>query len=217
MANRDRVLVVGGGFIGTAAARALASCGHSVSVLTRAPASLLLGDINWIYGSLDYPHLTDLLEGVGAVICANGTIAPGTKLDSVAAALSHDLIPVVRFAERAAESGVSRLIFISSGGTVYGQTAPMPTPETARNEYQLEFFRRLRYADQHFQGFGPGWRSDMGRIYIHYGPPDQIEQRAATAASPQYELWYYNQPYRRFVFADREGFGRFSLISPSIE
>ncbi len=92
-----------------------------------------------------------------------------------------------------------------------------PTPETARNEYQLEFFRRLRYADQHFQGFGPGWRSDMGRIYIHYGPPDQIEQRAATAASPQYELWFYNQPYRRFVFADREGFGRFSLISPSIE
>ncbi|MEO5989226.1 MAG: GWxTD domain-containing protein [Candidatus Eisenbacteria bacterium] len=92
-----------------------------------------------------------------------------------------------------------------------------PTPETARNEYQLEFFRRLRYADQHFQGFGPGWRSDMGRIYIHYGPPDQIEQRAATASSPQYELWYYNQPYRRFVFADRDGFGRYSLISPSIE
>lgn len=90
-----------------------------------------------------------------------------------------------------------------------------PTPETARNEYQLEFFRRLRYADQHFQGFGQGWRSDMGRIYIRYGPPDQIEQRAATASSPQYELWYYNQPYRRLVFADREGFGRFKLISPS--
>lgn len=92
-----------------------------------------------------------------------------------------------------------------------------PTPETARNEYQLEFFRRMRYADQHFQGFGPGWRSEMGRVYIRYGPPDQIEQRAATASSPQYEIWYYNQPYRRFVFADREGFGRYTLISPSIE
>lgn len=89
-----------------------------------------------------------------------------------------------------------------------------PTPETERNEAELEFFRRLRYASQHFQGFGPGWRSDMGRIYLRHGAPDQIEQRPASTQSPQLEVWYYNQPYRRFVFADREGFGRFSLLEP---
>ncbi|MBI5170905.1 MAG: GWxTD domain-containing protein [Candidatus Eisenbacteria bacterium] len=92
-----------------------------------------------------------------------------------------------------------------------------PTPETARNEYQIEFFRRLHYADQHFSGFGPGWRSDMGRIYVRYGPPDQIEQRAASSTTPQLELWFYNQPYHRFVFADREGFGRYTLVQPSGE
>lgn len=89
-----------------------------------------------------------------------------------------------------------------------------PTPETDRNEAELEFFRRLRYASQHFTGFGPGWRSDMGRIYLRHGPPDQVEQRPASTQSPQLEIWYYNQPYRRFVFADREGFGRFSLVEP---
>lgn len=92
-----------------------------------------------------------------------------------------------------------------------------PTPETVRNEYQIEFFRRLRYADKHFAGFGPGWRSDMGRIYVKFGPPDQIEQRQASSTTPQLELWFYNQPYRRFVFADREGFGRFTLVQPSSE
>lgn len=92
-----------------------------------------------------------------------------------------------------------------------------PTPETARNEYQIEFFRRLRYASQHFLGFGPGWRSDMGRAYIRYGPPDQIEQRQASGTQPGLEIWYYNQPYRRLVFGDREGFGRFSLLNPSNE
>ena len=92
-----------------------------------------------------------------------------------------------------------------------------PTPETARNEYQIEFFRRVRYADQHFQGFGPGWRSDMGRVYIRYGPPDQVEQRQATAMQPALEIWYYNQPYRRLVFSDREGFGRYTLLNPSVE
>ncbi len=92
-----------------------------------------------------------------------------------------------------------------------------PTPETARNEFQIEFFRRMRYADQHFLGFGPGWRSDMGRAYIRYGPPDQIEQRQASATQPALEIWYYNQPYRRLVFGDREGFGRFTLLNPQVE
>jgi GWxTD domain-containing protein len=92
-----------------------------------------------------------------------------------------------------------------------------PTPETSRNEAMLEFFRRVRYTEQHFQGFGPGWRSDMGRIYIKFGPPDQIETRPATSQTPAFEVWYYNQPYRRFVFTDREGFGRFVLVNPSVE
>jgi GWxTD domain-containing protein len=92
-----------------------------------------------------------------------------------------------------------------------------PTPETVRNEFQVEFFRRLHYASQHFQGFGYGWRSDMGRIYIRYGPPDQTEQQAATTTTPQAEIWFYNQPSRRFVFVDREGFGRYVLLTPAME
>jgi GWxTD domain-containing protein len=92
-----------------------------------------------------------------------------------------------------------------------------PTPETSRNEAMIEFFRRVRYAEQHFQGMGPGWRSDMGRIYIKFGPPDQVESRAASTQSPQLEIWYYNQPYRQFIFADREGFGRYTLVNPGVE
>jgi GWxTD domain-containing protein len=92
-----------------------------------------------------------------------------------------------------------------------------PTPDTPKNEMQLEFFRRVRYAERHFQGFGPGWRSDMGRIYIKFGPPEQIETRPASLTSPQLEIWYYNQPYRRLVFGDREGFGRYTLLNPSSE
>jgi GWxTD domain-containing protein len=88
-----------------------------------------------------------------------------------------------------------------------------PTPDTPRNEALVEFFRRVRHADKQFQGFGPGWRSDMGRIYIKYGPPNH----PATAQSAQLEIWYYNQPYRRFVFRDSEGFGRYVLVSPSLE
>ncbi len=92
-----------------------------------------------------------------------------------------------------------------------------PSPETPRNEAMIEFFRRLRYAEQHFQGFGPGWRSDMGRIYVTYGPADQVESRPASAVSGQVEIWYYNQPHRRYVFVDREGFGRFVLVNAGLD
>lgn len=92
-----------------------------------------------------------------------------------------------------------------------------PTPETSRNEAMLEFLRRVRYVERHFQNFGPGWRSDMGRIYIRYGGPDQVESRPSNSSEPALEIWYYNRPYRRFVFADREGFGRYVLVSPGFE
>jgi GWxTD domain-containing protein len=92
-----------------------------------------------------------------------------------------------------------------------------PTPDTPHNEAMVEFFRRVRYAEQHFQGLGPGWRSDMGRIYIKYGPPDQVESRAPTVESPMLEIWHYYNPYRRFDFADRDGFGRFVLLNPQAE
>jgi GWxTD domain-containing protein len=92
-----------------------------------------------------------------------------------------------------------------------------PTPETPVNENLIEFYRRLRYATRHFQGIGPGWRSDMGRIYIRYGPPDQIETQPGSATMPAIETWFYHQPYRRFMFADREGFGRYTLLNPGAE
>lgn len=92
-----------------------------------------------------------------------------------------------------------------------------PTPETPVNENLIEFYRRLRHATRTFQGIGPGWRSDMGRIYIRYGPPDQVESQPGSASMPAIETWYYHQPYRRFLFADREGFGRYTLLNPGVE
>jgi GWxTD domain-containing protein len=92
-----------------------------------------------------------------------------------------------------------------------------PNPETGINEARVEFFRRVRYTERHFQGYGPGWRSDMGRIYIKYGPPDQVESVAYQGDMPGIEVWTYNRPLRRFLFEDRDGFGRYVLVSPAFE
>jgi GWxTD domain-containing protein len=93
-----------------------------------------------------------------------------------------------------------------------------PTPDTPRNEAMLDFFRRVRYANTHFSGqIGAGWRTDQGRVYIRYGAPDQIEDRPATFYDPPLQIWHYFALNQRFVFADREGFGRYDLISPGLD
>jgi GWxTD domain-containing protein len=50
-----------------------------------------------------------------------------------------------------------------------------PTPDTAENEYKEEHYRRIAYANERFSSGIPGWKTDRGRIYIMYGPPDEIE------------------------------------------
>jgi GWxTD domain-containing protein len=50
-----------------------------------------------------------------------------------------------------------------------------PTPDTEENEYKEEHYRRIAYANEHFAAGVPGWKTDRGRIYIIYGPADEIE------------------------------------------
>ena len=61
-----------------------------------------------------------------------------------------------------------------------------PTPDTVENEFKEEHYRRIAYANERFSSGIPGWRTDRGRIYIMWGPPDQIESHSAGST--------YNRP-----------------------
>jgi GWxTD domain-containing protein len=50
-----------------------------------------------------------------------------------------------------------------------------PTPDTVENEYKEEHYRRIAYANEHYASGAPGWKMDRGRIYITFGPPDEID------------------------------------------
>lgn len=51
-----------------------------------------------------------------------------------------------------------------------------PTPGTPRNEFREEHYRRIAYANQKWtKDSVAGWKTDTGRVYIVYGPPDEIE------------------------------------------
>jgi GWxTD domain-containing protein len=61
-----------------------------------------------------------------------------------------------------------------------------PTPDTVENEFKEEHYRRIAYANERFASGIPGWRTDRGRIYIMWGPPDELETHSAGST--------YNRP-----------------------
>ena len=46
-----------------------------------------------------------------------------------------------------------------------------PNPNTPRNERMEQYYARVEYANKHFSHFMEGWRTDMGMVYITFGPP----------------------------------------------
>jgi GWxTD domain-containing protein len=70
-----------------------------------------------------------------------------------------------------------------------------PTPGTPRNEFKEEHYRRIAYANQHFAAAGiAGWKTDRGRIYIIYGPPDEIDAHpAGGAVTHPFQQWRYRR------------------------
>jgi GWxTD domain-containing protein len=53
-----------------------------------------------------------------------------------------------------------------------------PNPGSPENEFKEEYYRRIAYANEHYASGIPGWKTDRGRIYIMYGPPDEIEDHS---------------------------------------
>ena len=50
-----------------------------------------------------------------------------------------------------------------------------PDQRASENAFKEEHYRRIAYANEHFAAGIPGWRTDRGRIYVMYGPADEIE------------------------------------------
>ena len=64
-----------------------------------------------------------------------------------------------------------------------------PTPGTAENEVLNEYLKRMEFANRTFTRTGKlkGMFTDMGRVYIRYGPPDEILKQVLPAGDQTLE------------------------------
>jgi len=89
-----------------------------------------------------------------------------------------------------------------------------PNPETPENEYLEEFVERVKYADKNFSTpFKKGRYTDRGKIYIKYGPPDELRRVSLEMGEKDREVWYYfEKGGLQFIFVDLRENGDYVLM-----
>ncbi len=88
-----------------------------------------------------------------------------------------------------------------------------PSLGTERNEAFDEYYGRINFANNTFKSYTEGWMTDMGMVYIVFGPPMSADRQSGYGDNRNYERWLYGNN-RDFLFVDNSGFGDYRLVRP---
>jgi UDP-glucose 4-epimerase len=216
-ALRDLKIAVigGGGFMGTHLCNALAREGARVSALGRSQLDpgALDPQVTWSRCELsDIARLDESLAEADVVYhLASSTTPPLAEADP-AADVAGNVVPTIRLMEASARAGVRRLVFVSSGGTVYGVPAAVPIPETAPTEpisaYGLQKLAIERYLALFRRKHGLD--SVVLRVSNPYGPLQRARRSQGVIAAfleaalrgEALEIWGDGTVTRDFVYID---------------
>lgn len=129
-----KALVLGGnGFIGSHLVDSLLREGHSVRVFDRGAENFrapLQGVEYRLADFSDVAALAEALVGVDVVFHLISTTVPSTSNLDPVGDIQNNLINTVRLLQLMTQQGICRIIYLSSGGTVYGIPDLVPIAET---------------------------------------------------------------------------------------
>lgn len=126
------ILVLGGhGFIGSHIVESLTASGHSVRVFAR-NARTFHYEGEWFVGDfMDKSKLSEALFGMDAVVHSISTTVPATSATDPVYDIESNLIGTIELLQLMQAEDVHRLVYLSSGGTVYGNPDSTPVSESA--------------------------------------------------------------------------------------
>ncbi len=175
-----KYLILGGsGFIGGNLARALVARGENTRIFTRSSSSIrniedILDNLDIVYGDfMDDVALRTAMQGIDTVFHLISTTFPSMTIESSVYDVFSNLIPTIRLVEICLANGVKKIVYASSGGTIYGEPKKIPisedhplVPKSAYGqskltiENYLNFYARSREIDVNVMRisnpFGPG-------------------------------------------------------------
>lgn len=135
----------GGGFIGSAIADRLLKDGHELRIFERSRVERYRqfpgnGRVEWLSG--DFMSVHDVgraIDGVDVVLHLVGTTLPKNSNDDMVYDVESNLVTTLKLLGAMVDKQVGRIVFISSGGTVYGNPAYLPIDEDHPTEPRVSY------------------------------------------------------------------------------
>src|SRR5271165_1724251 len=130
------IVLGGGGFLGINLCRRLAYAGHRVRAFgRRCLFPQALEKVEWYQGDFcDATALAAAIETYDIVFHLVHTTTPHSANLDMAKDVQQNVVSSIALFDISRSLGVKRIVFVSSGGTIYGTPDQIPTPETAPSE-----------------------------------------------------------------------------------
>ncbi len=135
----------GGGFIGSAIADRLLQDRHELRIFERPRVEpfrefVPSEKVEWVTGDLMSVHdVSQTLDGMDAVMHLVSTTLPGNSNEDMVYDVETNLVATLQLLGAMVTKGVRRIVFISSGGTVYGDPVYLPIDEKHPTEPRVSY------------------------------------------------------------------------------
>jgi UDP-glucose 4-epimerase len=212
MKNKKIIIIGGNGFIGGNLGKYLTVRGYEVTSFDIARPDSETKGIKYIEGDFFLEDdLKNAIQGQDVVIHALSTINPGNSNERYMQGYEKDFIQSVKLFSWLAASD-QKAIFISSGGTVYGEQNEQPIPETATT-YPLNHYGSLKLSLENvIRAFNAqfGGRILIARPSNPYGPGQDYRKGVGfidaaikkTLFGETIEIWGDGEVVRDYIFID---------------
>lgn len=143
--GRKCLVLGGGGFIGTAVVEQLLSDGWQVRVFehpgVNVPVRIAgVPGLEWVSGDFQAPaDLAAALEGVHAVVHLISTMLPKSSNQAPMQDVETNVIATLRLLSLMTERSIRKIVFASSGGTIYGIPRSVPIREDHPTEPEVSY------------------------------------------------------------------------------
>lgn len=214
LANKRCVVFGGGGFLGTNLCRSLVDKVEILKAFGRRQSfPEALKKIEWIPGDFtDSGTVAAAVAGCDTVFHLVTASTPASSNVDKIEDLQANVVSTLHLLEACREERVRRVVFVSSGGTVYGIPSVVPTPEHASLDpitaYGISKLAIEKYLALYYHLYGIDFR--ILRVANPYGPyQTSIRNQGVIAAflhraleNKPIELWGDGSVTRDYIYVD---------------